>query len=89
MSGNLPDTITDWLEQELAKKLAKQPDDYHRYRLLSQQWNVWAERRRQFAESNGNVNFSHPHYGHMQFCDYLIVLCMIDGAKSKLERVPA
>jgi hypothetical protein len=87
MSGALPDTITDWLEQELQKALARQPDDHHRYRLLTQQWNVWAERRRQFAE-DGKL-FTHPHYGSMQLIDYLIVLCMIDGAKSKLERVPA
>lgn len=89
MSGNFPSTITGWLEQELQKTLARQPDDYHRYRLLTQQWNVWAERRRRFVETSGDVNFSHPHYGSMQLIDYLTVLCMIDGAKSKLERVPA
>lgn len=87
MSGDLPPTITGWLEQELAKKLAAQPDDYHRYRLLSQQWNVWSERRRQFVEDHRL--FTHPHYGSMQLIDYLTVLCAIDAAKTKLEQVPA
>lgn len=79
-----PATITDWLQIKLDEKLAAQPNDGARYRLLSQQWNVWSERRRQFVEDE--VLFTHPHYGSMHLIDYLTVLCMIDGAKSKLER---
>jgi hypothetical protein len=89
--ADLPPTITDWLERELGAKLATIPTAQAKHRFLIQQWNVWSEKRRRFAESNGDDGFWHPHYGHMHLSDYLTVLCMIDGAKSKLERqrVPA
>ena len=78
-------TLTDWLEFELIRKLASLPTDQARYSMLIQQGNVWQYRRQRFLETDGASEVPHPHYGPMTATDFILVLGMIDRAKSQLE----
>lgn len=85
-----PATITDWLKAELDKVLAKLPNDQARHRCLCLQTNVWMDRMRAFHTRHEQpFNGPHPEYGYMSAGDFLILLGMLDAAKTKLERVPA
>lgn len=86
-----PLSLTDYLQQELQKKLASFADDNERYRFLIQQWNVWSQKYGRFIAAGllpGDLSaeFSFGPYGWISAGDFLIVLSMIDAAKTKLER---
>jgi hypothetical protein len=85
--------LTDYLQRELTRKLANLPTDNERYRCLILQSNVWqAKYRRFFAASclAGDLpaEFSFGPYGWITAGDFLIVLGMIDAARTKMERAP-
>lgn len=82
-------TLTDWLAAELDKKLAAKPTDQARYRELCLQTNWWNQALDKFCAFGTQPFTPHPIYGPFDLFDFRAVLCMIDGAKSKLERVPA
>jgi hypothetical protein len=87
-------TLTDYLKSEFDKKLASIEGDKERYRFLLLQWNVWQQKYGRFIAAGclpGDLpaEFSFGPYGTISAGDFLIVLGMIDAAKTKLERVPA
>lgn len=87
-----PLTLVDWLQSELDSVLARLPDDRARHRCLCLQTNVWTQRMRDFHTRHEQpFGGPHPEYGYMSAGDFLILLGMIDAAKTKLERqsVPA
>lgn len=89
-----PAPLTDYLKSELDKKLASLPDDSARYRCLILQFNVWSQKYARFVAAGQTTDdlpdeFSFGPYGTISAGDFLIVLGMIDAAKTKLERVPA
>jgi hypothetical protein len=80
-------SITDWLSDELDKKLASLPDDKARWRHLVLCWNAWQLKYRRFADF-GTQPFNEPHpvYGDMIALDFANLLADIDHRKAKLER---
>jgi hypothetical protein len=80
-------TLIDYLQSELDKALARQPDDDARLVMLAKAWGSWSELQRRFW-SHGEQPFGgpHPEHGEMGAGDFLIVLGMIDGARAKIER---
>lgn len=89
-----PLVLTDYLKSELDKKLAGIASDAEKYRFLTLQWNVWSQKYGRFIAASVlpldmPAEFSFGPYGWISAGDFLIVLSMIDAAKTKLERVPA
>jgi hypothetical protein len=82
-----PETFHEWLKGQLEQSLATKPDDHARVIHLVKEWGSWSERYRRFA-ATGRQPFGEPHpvYGPMSATDFLIVLGMIDGARSAIER---
>jgi hypothetical protein len=82
-----PAALIDYLQSELDKALARQPDDDARLVMLAKAWGSWSERYRLFCRDGEQpLGGAHPEHGEMSAADFIIVLGMIDGARAKIER---
>lgn len=84
-------TLADYLKSEFDKKLASVEGDQEKYRFLILQWNVWQQKYGRFITAGcmpGDLpaEFSFGPHGIISAGDFLMVLGMIDAAKTKLER---
>jgi hypothetical protein len=80
-------TITDWLADELTKKLASLPTDQARYRHLILCSNAWRLKYQRFADFGTQpFNAPHPVYGDMDAFDFTLLLADIEKRKMLLER---
>ena len=88
-------TITEFIAGQIDDDLRHYPGDQAKYARLSKLRNIWLARRAQFVtalavdDDMPRIFYYGPHLGWMNAADFLIVLGMIDGKKTALERVPA
>lgn len=87
-----PETILDFLRDQLAKKLESLPDDRARIVVLAQQYGVWTAYADKFR-AFGTQPFGGPHpvYGEMDAFDFANVLAMLNAERVRIEAqaVPA
>lgn len=82
-----PATISDYLEAELSKRIAREPTDRARVAVLAQQYGVWTSYYAMFAAFGRQpFNSPHPVYGNMTALDFANVLASIRGMRAKIER---
>lgn len=88
----MPDTILDFLREQLEIKLASLPSDRARITVLAQQYGTWSAYADKFR-AFGTQPFGgpHPYYGEMDAFDFANVLAMINAARVQIEQqaVPA
>ncbi|MDB5937570.1 MAG: hypothetical protein JWQ01_4914 [Massilia sp.] len=90
-------TITEFIAGQIDDDLVAYPGNQAKYARLSKLYNIWSARRAQFVTALAcdhdipRLFYYGPHLGWMNAADFLIVLGMIDGKKTALERavVPA